>query len=50
MSCELGALRPRDAGAPRRVDLPKRNLRSFFAMQKEKVFVGHMIFRKQVLG
>jgi hypothetical protein len=50
MSCELGALRLRDAGAPRRVDLPKRNLRSFFAMQKEKVFVGHMIFRKQVLG
>jgi hypothetical protein len=30
-------------------DLPKRNLRSFFAMKKENVFVGHMIFRKQVL-
>ena len=30
-------------------DLPKRNLRSLFAMPKENVFVGHMIFRKQVL-
>ena len=30
-------------------DLPKRNLRSLFAMQKENVFVAHMIFRKQVL-
>jgi len=30
-------------------DLPTRNLCSFFAMQKENVFVGHMIFRKQVL-
>jgi hypothetical protein len=29
-------------------DLPKRNLRSLFAMQKEDGFVGHMIFRKQV--
>jgi hypothetical protein len=30
-------------------DLPKRNLRSLFAMQKENGFVGHTIFRKQVL-
>ena len=30
-------------------DLPKRNLRSLFAMPKENVFVGHMISRKQVL-
>ena len=31
------------------VDLPKRNLRSLFAMQQENGFVGHTIFRKQVL-
>ena len=30
-------------------DFPKRNLRSLFAMQKDDGFVGHMIFRKQVL-
>jgi hypothetical protein len=30
-------------------DLPKHNLPSLFAMQKESRFIGNMIFRKQVL-
>ena len=33
----------------REFDLPKRSFRSLFPMPKKNVFLGHMIFRKQVL-
>jgi hypothetical protein len=49
VSYELGVLEPVMLARVGEFDLPKRNLRSLFAMPKENVFVGHMIFRKQVL-
>ena len=49
VSYELGVLEPVMLARVGEFDLPKRNLRSLFAMQKENGFVGHMIFRKQVL-